>query len=304
MLASAPVGTVAAVCMCRDAADIILVLCGHYLRIGVARILVIDDGSSDGTHERLQRLARRTAGRVEVRRVLNSRNEQPTVMTEAINELIAQGYRLVIPFDSDEFWALTRADLVRLAARREPRLILARWRNFAQRRNQHYPTPAGLLHAYHAAPASAAADRIAIENLEAPFLHVQAPKIAVWTEDPVRILRGQHGLEDGPQVQDPEVFEILHLPLRSRAELTKRGLNYEVRRDPERPCGMSWQSRFHRRVVEEGLTDRVWAANSVDRGGHLDVYGRRVPLECDRRLQALVLRSALHLLLSWRISPF
>ena len=62
--------------MLRDARDIVGLLCGHYLRIGFARLSFVDDGSTDGTFEFLSALSRREP-RVSVTRVVSPTFDQP-----------------------------------------------------------------------------------------------------------------------------------------------------------------------------------------------------------------------------------
>jgi hypothetical protein len=91
-------------------------------------------------------------------------------------------------------------------------------------------------------------------------------------------------------------FDVFHVPLRYKSELTKRGLNYEPRRAPVRKGpAKGWQGPFHRDVVLANRTDEVWAANSAGRDGFLDVYGKPIRLIPDRRLQKLLLLSFLYL---------
>jgi hypothetical protein len=93
--------------------------------------------------------------------------------------------------------------------------------------------------------------------------------------------------------------------LRSRDEIVKRGLDYEPRRAPLRldPEG-SWQSAFHAKAVPDGKVDAVWAANSHDANGRLDIYGIKTALMPDDRLRSLLLRAAWHLFSRFGLTPF
>src|ERR1700737_4224513 len=122
----------AGICIVRDARDLVPFLCGHYLRIGFDQLSFVDDGSSDGTFEFLSELSRRTK-RVRVRQVISDQCWAAELMNESANELIARGYRLIVPFDADEFWNITVNDLDRLHALSAKGTFFGRWINFVQK---------------------------------------------------------------------------------------------------------------------------------------------------------------------------
>jgi hypothetical protein len=293
---SHPALAVAGCCLIRDARDIVPFLCGHYLRIGVAKLLFMDDGSKDGTFEWLQRLGRKT-GRIEVRRTGHSSFRQPQSISAAANDLRAEGYRLILPFDSDEFWHLDRATLTALVADPRDRVIRAAWTNFVQHRRRHRPGLAALFTIRHRAHPLNGEGMELVTGRREPFVRVGAEKVGVMSAVDVRFEAGQHALHTGPTLAEPERFEIFHVPLRNRSEIIKRGTNYEPRIAVARQSpAQSWQSRFHSDVVRNGWTDDVWAANSVDRHGNLDVYGRPIPAIRDDRLRHTLLRASVYLL--------
>src|SRR5690606_3411492 len=95
---------------------VVAVAVAHHLGIGVERIHVIDDGSSDGTGELLQALVAAASGRVSYEFVDGEQDPQSRVANAAANRLIAEGARLVVPFDADELWDLSPEALAALAA--------------------------------------------------------------------------------------------------------------------------------------------------------------------------------------------
>ncbi len=294
----------AAICVVRDSADIILLACAHYLRLGVERLVIIDDSSSDGTFERVQLLAERGRGRIVIRRVVGDDFLQPDLFNTTINELIAEGFRLIVPFDADEFWDIPADAFDRLRMRQEPRIIVAEWVSFVQRRDRAYPTPLGLLSAQYRADARPDV-MDGVRNFTSSFVHLKERKIAIWADEPINIMIGQHGLIQGPAAVDPQTFDMFHLPLRYRSEITKRALNYEPRRARLRANEIeNWQSAFHRRIVLDNKVDAVWAANSVDGNGELNLYGRSIALTRDRRLRDTLLRAAWYLFRKYRLLPF
>jgi hypothetical protein len=291
----------AGLCLLRDAVDIAPLLCGHYLRVGFERIHFVDDGSSDGTFEFLDQLSKRTS-RITVERSLTP-FKQAHASTQAANALVVEGFRAIFPFDADEFWNVSVRELDEITARETPRVIGAHWVNFVQSRRREYPQPMGLLSVLHRADPIPGVGMDEVLAFNQPFVSIdRVRKVAFWTNAPVAIKTGQHDLEDGPVEADERIFELFHLPIRYRSELTKRALNYEPRRAPSRQESfMSWQSHFHRQIVLDGKSEAVWRANSVDRHGRLNVYGTRRQLYKDVRLRNLFLLSAVYLLRRFKI---
>jgi hypothetical protein len=286
---------VAGVCIVRDAVDLIPFVCGHYLRIGFDRIAFIDDGSSDGTFDFLKRLSRRTR-RVSVTQVVCDQFRQSEHMNRVTNDLIDAGYSIIVPFDCDEFWCLQARELEAALAPWTETAFKGRWVNFVQRRTALRSQAFGLLGMIHRAPESAVADQSSVTGFRESFVFYKANKVALKTTRPVELDLGQHNLLKGPETRFAYRHEIFHVPMRSRREIEKRGLNYEPRRAPTRTDpGVNWQSVHHRNVMLSGKLDEEWNANSVDKNGRLDVYGKPVDLPRDRRLQYVLLKSAAYL---------
>ena len=89
-------------------------------------------------------------------------------------------------------------------------------------------------------------------------------KIAIKTAKPVKVECGQHSLAVGPQEVCGTKQEILHLPLRSRAEILKRGLEEPRWAKVRKDRSMTWQSTFFYEAATNGKLDAVWAAHSCD----------------------------------------
>ena len=142
---------VAGACVLRDSVDMVPFLCGHYLRMGFAHLAFVDDGSTDGTYELLQRIAKRTA-RLSVKQVHTKGFEQPALMTEAVNALVAAGYSIIVPFASDEFWDADTATLRSIFGSTDEAVVEGHWVNFVQRRSRLASTSLALFTATHRAP--------------------------------------------------------------------------------------------------------------------------------------------------------
>jgi hypothetical protein len=299
-----PGQSVAGACVLRDCVDIVPFLCGHYLRMGFAQIAFIDDGSTDGTYELLQRVAKRTP-RVSVRQVRLERFEQPALMTEAVNELVAAGHSIVVPFDSDEFWDAAAATFRSILAPFTEAVVEGHWVNFVQRRSRFASRRLGLFGATHRAPHLPDAEQATITTYTGSFLCFSTQKIAIKTASPIKIERGQHGLAVGPREVCGASLEILHLPFRSRDEILKRGLNYEPRRAMVRnDRDMSWQSAFFSEAVADGKLDVVWAAHSCDLNGQIGIYGKPLAAAEDHLLRRTLIWAGWHFLTRTGLSPF
>lgn len=285
----------AGICIIRDARDLVPFLCGHYLRVGFDQLSFIDDGSSDGTFEFLSELSRRTK-RVCVRQVISDQYRQAELMTDGANDLIARGYRLIVPFDADEFWNITANDLDRLHALSAEGTFFGRWTNFVQKTALTSPRAFGLFQMNSRAPSLPDADYETVTTFQRPFVCATDRKVAFKTSECIEIDHGQHERSKKVTELDQSESEIFHLPLRYRSEITKRGVNYEPRRAGVRKGpGESWQSAFHREVVLTNRIDEVWKANSANENGQLNSYGEPVDLISDNRLRRILLRASLYL---------
>jgi len=269
---------VAGVCVLKDAIDIVPAICGHYLGLGFERLLFLDDGSTDGTFELLERLARRDR-RVIVERARMDPLAQGALMTAACNRLVAEGYGPIFPFDSDEFWRLDMARVVRFADRHETCVFRGRFVQFVQARSVRRSTPLDLLKAVNRAPARYHTAREAVRQLNT-YVAFAKPKVAFKARGPVQVSDGQHevtlaDVEEPPVAEDLEVF---HLILRSAEQIEIRA---------ERAWNYYWKkarSPKHLRLM--------WGANSANRLGFMDPPQREeIMLISDTRLRDAGLRA-------------
>lgn len=275
------------VCMIKDAVDLVPFLCGHYLRIGFDRLVFIDDGSTDGTYEALQSISR-AGNKIVVEKTGDPVYRQKQVINEAANTAIADGYPIVFPFDSDEFWNIDAAR-IRIAAK-QPGVFVGRWLHFVQDRGQTGFSRRGLLNVRYRAPVFADTSPETVERYERSFVCASMPKIGFRADGPVHIDWGQHQLLGNSWPTLADSLEVFHLPLRAAAAIDLRVALAErtlVGREP----GHNWQARFFREATKAGKQAVVWASNSASKDGFLDLPGARVMLIEDRRL-GLALRQA------------
>jgi hypothetical protein len=279
------------VMLVRNEADIIRVNLLHHLASGIDHILVVDNGSSDGTAGILEEFA--ATGRVHV----TSRPGpflQSETTTEFAREAFLRGARWVIPIDADEFWHTPHSSLRDVlddasgAGALEIEVV-----NFVQRREQDVANPHALLTMTRRAPETVGTSGEApalVESGRISFVECRyPPKYVSRASIALQVAQGNHAVAstDGPIRQSAAVV-CLHAPLRARSGLeigkAQPDRTAEEISDYLRPC---WHLRRWRRLAAEGRLDAEWAANSYSEDC-LDVYGARHPLDIDTRLHDVV----------------
>lgn len=111
-------GSLWAVAMVKNEADVIVETVRHLLAQGIDRVLVADNGSTDGTDRLLSQMRDQRVVLAEDREVGYFQREKMTLLAR---HAARNGARWVLPFDADEFWLAPRGTLDRyLASCREP----------------------------------------------------------------------------------------------------------------------------------------------------------------------------------------
>jgi glycosyltransferase involved in cell wall biosynthesis len=272
----------------RDEADVLRVTLPHHLAIGCDDILVLDNGSTDGTRRVLQRLSRRhpiawTAD--------DGPYRQAELTTELAREAARQGADWIVPFDADEFWWSRDGSLRELLAATAAGALRASVVNFVQRRRQRRSARRALAHMTWRAEAvrSETPAQQLVEAGEIAFVEIDyPPKHVARASETIVISKGNHDVAGVPgPVEETTSLACLHAPLRSRAVLEAKAAT-APRVEAEAPDpGLAWQTKRWGRLAAEGRLDAEWAANS-ESDGALDVYGMRRPLVADLTLRDLV----------------
>jgi hypothetical protein len=275
------------ICMVRNEADVIRLSLLHQLALGLDRILIIDNGSTDGTVEVLECLSRDDP-RIQWHPEPDP-YQQSAALTALAREALRQGADWVVPFDADEFWWVRSGSLRTLLAETPAGALRAPLVNFIQRRDQVVATEPGLLSMTRRVPWAV---RVHPRRVEARhFAYVEAQIPAKWLFQPaaeVVVAQGNHKVTWGPEPSEAGYgLAILHAPLRSRADLERKADHGERALASGSPPEISWHlKRWARLRVADGL-DAEWAANSYV-GTSLDVYGQARSLIVDRRLRDAV----------------
>lgn len=275
----------------RNEADIIRVTLRHHLSQGLDRILILDNGSTDGTSEILREFSEKDQ-RVSWKRD-DSPFDQAAITTELAREAQRQGADWILPFDADEFWWAENASLRTVLRYSEAGALVVPVVNFVQDRYQYYSTPEALLSMTRRVmnPAKPGPQtRALIEARKTGFVEMTYhPK---WISSPtprVKVYRGNHRATGiaGPPKECDEIT-LLHAPLRSKASLESR-VDRRIRLE-EAGINMDrggWHIAYWTRTEREGMIDQEWAANSYE-GDYLDVYGEKHEVTFDPRLRDLV----------------
>lgn len=284
------------ICAVRDEADVIGVTVRHHLSLGLDRVIVLDNGSTDGTGEVLRGLAKADP------RVWWWRDDSPFDQSALYTRLARQAYRQgadwVVPFDADEFWWVADADgdFRGVLAGAEPSAggLRAPTVEFVQARDRLRSTPDALLTMTRRPAETFSRDenaRLLVESGEISRLQRRSGgKIISRATEDLEIGRGNHkvfGLA-GELADASDALACLHAPLRSRAHLESK-LERSRRLAEAGIAGGAWHVWRWARLIEEGKLDEEWAACSYE-GEHLDVYGTKHAVVFDGRLRDVVAR--------------
>ncbi len=264
----------------RNEADIIRTNVLYHLSLGLDRILIVDNGSSDGTDRVLRELARDS-------RVRWTRDEGPFhhghIATELAREAYGEGADWVVPIDADEFWHAPGGDLRGILEQSEAGALRAAGLNFIQRREQEESVPEALLHMTRRIHEPIAAERgnrkPAAELVESQQIaSVEIEPVRKWISRPtatIEMFRGNGKVEGvaGLKRATDEIVR-LHAILRSRARLRAKAEGGERSKEAGSKPNQSSHLMRWKRLRDEGRLEQEWAANSYA-GDSLDVYGVR-----------------------------
>ena len=278
--------------MFRNAADFIGLVILHHLLTLVDRVYCLDNGSTDGGFERIEWLGRRS-GRIDLVSdpAIRPKREYLTALARRAHH---DGFDVILPFDSDELWHVTRARLQE-AFSQGHNVVRCQVLNFIQRRSVETPSRFSWRHAIRRC---ATVDRASTRVIsgEISFMEYEFPrKVAFLGDQSAELHKGQHGVDRADRSETwSDAMAVFHLPMRAKTELLKRAYDYEPRRKPLRAGpDDAWQSLYWWRRAVEGHLDSEWRALSYDERGELLVNDRRVPTFIDRRLAAHLYRAAL-----------
>jgi glycosyltransferase involved in cell wall biosynthesis len=269
----------------RNAADLIRVNILHHLELGLERILILDNGSTDGTLEALGRLARGLP--IEVGSDTGP-YRQAQLTNRLVYEALQRGADWVLPIDADEFFVASTS-LPQVVGASDAGALAIEVVNFVQRHRQRRPSVRGLLGMDHR-PASTIPQGEARHHVEAgEWSMVEVawhPKLAVRVSERTWIGIGAHEVRNpaGPVEATADVV-CLHAPLRARSAIAERLEHARRLAEAEAAEDTGWQNRDLGRSEQEA--EQLWRANS-NRHGRLLVGGQPRGLVRDLRLRDAV----------------
>jgi glycosyltransferase involved in cell wall biosynthesis len=258
----------------RNEVDIISTNILYHLSLGLDQLLIIDNGSSDGTDQVLRELSQKDP------RVRWTRDEGDWV----------------VPIDADEFWHAPAGSFRRVLEESGAGALRAPGLNFIQHREQEESSPEALLHMTRRVPEPIAAERgnrkPAAELVESQQIaSVEIEPVRKWISRPtstIEMYRGNGRVEEVAGLKRvTDKIVRLHAILRSRARLKAKAEGGERSKEAgSKPNQSSHLTRW-KRLRDEGRLEQEWAANSYA-GEYLDVYGVRRKTIFDPTLRDVV----------------
>jgi glycosyltransferase involved in cell wall biosynthesis len=278
------------VSMVRNEADIIRVNVLYHLSIGFDRLLIVDNGSTDGTDLILRGLGKDP-------RVRWTREPGPfrqgLIFTQLAREAFKEGADWVAPVDADDFWYPLRNDFKSTLASSSASVLRVQHIDFVQRREQRESSFDNLCYMTRKV-AEPIQRREGYEDLLAAnqisYIELaRMPKTISRSSEDIRMVKGAHRVDGvDSRVQETDEIVLLHAPLRSLAQLEAKA-DTAIRRGSQGALtsGRGWHARRWQRLKEEGRLEQEWAANSYE-NDCLDVYGKLHPLVYDTALRDAV----------------
>jgi glycosyltransferase involved in cell wall biosynthesis len=274
----------------RNEVDIVRTNLLYHLALGLERVLVIDNGSTDGTELVLEELSRELP--VTWRRIPGP-FRQPELTTELAREAFHGGARWVLPIDADEFWYPCNGDkLESILGSTSATALGCQVINFVQSRDQVHRSPDALLHMtmrpqHVVGPVMAARELVDARR----FAYVETrypPKWITSASADLSIAKGNHDIwPPSERAVHSDAIVVLHAPLRAYAILAAQAEHGRRLDEAACPPEAGWQQRRWRGLADARRLDLEWLANSYY-GRHLDVYGQKHMVVEDLRLRDAV----------------
>jgi glycosyltransferase involved in cell wall biosynthesis len=277
----------------RNEADIIRTNVLYHLSLGLDRLLIIDNGSSDGTDRVLRELGKDPRVRWTSEEGLWRAGD---FFTQLAREAFREGADWVVPIDADEFWYAPGSSFRSVLEESEAGALRAPGLNFIQRREQEESSPDALLHMTRVIREPVAAERgnrkPVVDLVESrQIASVEIEPVTKWISRPtsaIEMFRGNGKVEGvvGLKRVTNRIVR-LHAILRSQARLRAKAEGGERSKEAGSKPNQSSHLMRWKRLRDEGQLEQEWAANSYA-GEFLDVYGVRRKITFDPTLRDAV----------------
>jgi Glycosyl transferase family 2 len=258
---------IAGICMVRDEADIIETTVRYHLDQGLGIIYIVDNGSTDGTLEIVERLSRYDPRMYWTED--RGKFHQSEALTSMARDASRDGAEWIVPFDADEFW-FAPSGLARELSECQGGYLRASVINYIQRREVVYLSRGAVLQAEYRVDKQrgpAEHSRSLVENDEISFVEMEYPpkhisRAAVGLE----ISAGNHAVSGAGQMVIMPTIRCLHVPLRARDILQLKVQQSRRLDEAGYPEWHGWHLRRLARLAEAGLLDEEWMRNSQSSG--------------------------------------
>ena len=257
---------VAAIMMVRNEAAIIADSVGHLLlNVGVNRVYVVDNGSTDQTYALLSAMAARDR-RLMIRSVPGPFH-QPKILRWMTEKAVEDGADWLLPNDADEFlWPATALRALCTPARGDGIAGYSlNLRNFVQLDWIAHDRPGTLeTMVFAATPTGRPYEGPALVGAGLPFVRARyLPKLLLRASPTIHLHRGSHSATGvAGQIVPAPVGELLHAPIRSRGDLASRVEHGQRVADLVDDPGTSWHLRRLIGMDADAL-QAEWRANST-----------------------------------------
>lgn len=273
----------------RNEIDVVLFNAIYHLRsVGLDRLIIGDNGSSDLSKEALYRLEKADSRLM----VLDMPGdfEQAVRVNKLYQIAIANGADWIIPLDADEFIPIKRRSLERLLSNTNDSAVRMDIRNFVQKRKVLTRRMRNILSmVYTASPIGAGVDAMDLVNSgQIGYVESVYPPKYIWKANKELVIwKGNHGANiDLSNVSNS--IPLNHAPLRSRSAIIDR--KHHIGRLEAGPAEQSWHKK-RLANIDAGI-DEEWRRNSFEKGA-LDVNGERHHLNFDMFFIGVFLKYAL-----------